>query len=145
MSFLAATLHLAVIAGGPDWYRYFGAGEEMALAAERGAVMPALVTFGIAVILALWGLYAFSGAGLVRRIPLLRPALVGITTIYLARGLLIVPLVIARPVEFVAPEPWASIVVLLYGAVHAVGIAKGWRAMGPVAQPSATDRIRPFA
>jgi hypothetical protein len=30
LSAIAALLHAAVIAGGPDWYRFFGAGEEMA-------------------------------------------------------------------------------------------------------------------
>ena len=36
LSGLAALLHVAAIVGGPDWYRFFGAGEGMAGAAERG-------------------------------------------------------------------------------------------------------------
>ena len=38
LSALAALLHLAVIAGGPDWYRFVGAGEEMARMAEQGSI-----------------------------------------------------------------------------------------------------------
>ena len=73
MSAAAALLHVATIAGGPEWYRFFGAGEAMARAAERGSPMPALVTAAIAFILLVWAAYAFSGAGLLRRLPLIRP------------------------------------------------------------------------
>ena len=37
LSALAAALHLAIIAGGPSWYRFFGAGERTARLAARGA------------------------------------------------------------------------------------------------------------
>ena len=41
-------LHVAIIVGGPGWYRFFGAGERMAQLAERGSVVPVVVTAGIA-------------------------------------------------------------------------------------------------
>ncbi len=129
LSLLAAMLHLAVITGGPDWYRFIGAGEEMAVAAERGSWMPALVTLAIAAILAVWGLFAFAGAGRIRRLPLLRTALVAIATIYLVRGLLLFPVLLSRSGSITPPEPWASIVVLVYGTTFAIGTALGWRAM----------------
>ena len=69
MSLAASILHLGCIAGGPDWYRFFGAGEPIARAAERGSWIPAAMTAGIAAILALWAAYAFAGAGLIRRLP----------------------------------------------------------------------------
>ena len=84
---LASLLHVAIIIGGPDWYRFFGAGERMARAAARGSVLPTSITAGIAAILAVWALYAFSGSGLIPRLPLLFPALAVIATVYLARGL----------------------------------------------------------
>jgi hypothetical protein len=62
LSALAALLHVATIVGGPDWYRFFGAGEAMASAAERRSLYPPLVTLGIAAILGLWSAYAFAGA-----------------------------------------------------------------------------------
>lgn len=67
LSTLAAVLHLCVIVGGPSWYRFFGAGEGMARAAERGSATPALITLVIALVLTIWALYAFSGSGLVCR------------------------------------------------------------------------------
>lgn len=129
LSFIAALLHIAVIGGGGDWYRFFGAGEEMARAAERGSPMPALVTLGIAAVLTVWALFAFSGAGRIARIPLLRTGLVAITAIYLGRGLLLGPLLIGRPDTVDAFALWSSLIVLAYGLTYAVGTARGWRAM----------------
>ena len=86
LSAAASALHLACIVGGGDWYRFFGAGEAMAQAAERGEAYPALLTLAIAAVLAIWAAYAFAGAGLIRRLPLMRTALVAITAIYLLRG-----------------------------------------------------------
>ncbi|CAA9321878.1 MAG: hypothetical protein AVDCRST_MAG89-1678, partial [uncultured Gemmatimonadetes bacterium] len=89
----AALLHVGIILGGPDWYRFFGAGEQMARLAARGSIYPTIVTAGIAVILGVWALYAFSGAGIIRRLPLLRLALALIAAVFLARGILGVPIV----------------------------------------------------
>ena len=43
-----------------------------------------------ALIPVLFGLYALSGAGVIRRLPLLRTALVGIGSLFLLRGLFII-------------------------------------------------------
>jgi hypothetical protein len=74
----AALLHLACIFGGPSWYRFFGAGEHIVRLAERGSARPALITVVIAAVLCGLAAYAFSGAGLLPRLPLLRPALIAI-------------------------------------------------------------------
>lgn len=91
---VASLLHVAIILGGPDWYRFFGAGEGMARLAARGSTYPAFVTAGIAAILGVWTLYALSGAGIIRRLPFLRLALGLIAAIYLVRGLLGIPVVL---------------------------------------------------
>ncbi|HZF94379.1 MAG TPA: hypothetical protein VEZ20_05840 [Allosphingosinicella sp.] len=127
LSAAASLGHLAVIAGGPDWYRFVGAGEEMAQAAERGSLMPHLVTAGIAVLLAVWALYAFSGAGLIRRLPLLRTALVAITAIYLLRALALLPLLALKPRLVDTFAVVSSLIVLAYGIAYAVGTWKAWR------------------
>ena len=124
LSAAAALLHVGVIIGGPDWYRFFGAGEAMAQMAERGSPVPALVTIGIAAVLAVWAAYAFAGAGLIRGLPLMRAALVAISAIYLARGLLIVP-ILMKP-GAAAFDIWSSVVVLGYGIVYAIGTAQAW-------------------
>src|SRR3546814_9460437 len=88
LSVVAALLHIACIFGGPDWYRFFGAGEGMARAAARGDLQPTLITLAIAAVLLVWSAYAFSGAGSLPRLPLLRTGLIVITAIYLLRALL---------------------------------------------------------
>lgn len=90
----ASLLHVAIIFGGQDWYRFFGAGERMARLAASGSMYPPVITTGIAAVLATWALYAFSGAGLIHRLPFLRLALVLIAAIYLIRGILGIPVVL---------------------------------------------------
>jgi hypothetical protein len=140
----AALLHLAIIGGGPSWYRFFGAGERMARLAARGAPAPAVLTAGIALVLAVWALYALSGAGVIRfRLPMLRPVLALIATVYLLRGVLGVPVVL------VATGPYAqelrgrmaftvlsSLVCVGLGVCYAAGAVGLGRSRGPA---------RPFA
>lgn len=131
LSGAAALLHLGCIVGGPDWYRFFGAGEGMARAAARGDLRPTLITLGIATVLAIWAAYAASGAGLIPRLPLLRTALVAITAIYLLRALAFVPLHFWRPQHSDAFAIWSSGIVLVYGVVHLVGLMRAWRHLAP--------------
>ncbi len=131
---VATLLHVAIILGGPDWYRFFGAGEHIARLAARGSIYPAVVTACIAAMLGAWALYAFSGAGVIRRLPFLRLALTLIAAVYLARGILGVPVVL-----FV-DDPYAnqlkakmtfmvvsSGICLVLGLCYAVGATRIWR------------------
>lgn len=129
MSAAAALAHLAIIVGGPDWYRFFGAGEGMARAAERGLITAPLITVCIAAVLAIWAAYAFSGAGLIPRLPLLRVGLVTITAIYLVRGLWIFPglPLLGRSPAFIF---WSSVIVLIIGVTYAIGTWRAWSALG---------------
>lgn len=129
MSTLAAFLHIAIILGGPDWYRLFGAGEKMAVLAEQGSWIPIICTLGIFAVLFIWGLYAFSAAGLFRKLPLLKMALVIISTIYLIRGLMLFPVWIIRP-EFINNlHIWSSLVCLIIGGAYANGVRQVWIAI----------------
>jgi len=127
LSALAAALHLAIIAGGPAWYRFFGAGERMALAAERGDVRAALMTLAIAAVLAGWSAYALSGAGVIGPLPWLDVALAAITAVYLVRGLAFVPVLRARGARITRFAVWSSIVCLGYGVVHLLGLVQRWQ------------------
>lgn len=129
LSAAASLLHLAVIAGGPSWYRFFGAGEGMARMAERGSLTPTLVTLGIAAVLAVWAAYAFSGAGLIARLPLMRTALVLISAVYLLRGLVVLPAFVLNPGGVMPFMIWSSLIVLVYGVCYAVGTWIAWPAL----------------
>ncbi|MEL6708432.1 MAG: hypothetical protein AAFP79_09115 [Pseudomonadota bacterium] len=128
---MAALLHVGVILGGPDWYRFFGAPESYAVATQRGSIFPAVVTSGIAAVLAVWAALAASAAGAIIRLPLLRTALIAITAIYLARGFLIIPVVLTVPYPEGAFDYWSSAIVLVFGIVHALGLRRAWSALKP--------------
>jgi hypothetical protein len=126
LSAAAAALHVGVILGGPSWYRFFGAGEEMARMAERGSARPALIAAFIAAMLAVWAAYAFAGAGLIRRLPLMRTALVLIAAVYLLRGLVLLPLLVLKPAQIDSFTLWSSLIVLVYGICYGVGTWRAW-------------------
>lgn len=127
LSLAAALAHLAVIAGGPTWYRAMGAGGRLARGAERGEAFPAIVTLAIALILAGWTAYAASGAGLIVRLPLLRPVLIAITLVYLARGMVLFWPGLLRRADLTAGFlTWSSAIVLAMGVIHAIGLWKVW-------------------
>ncbi|MDR2307977.1 MAG: hypothetical protein LBE53_12385 [Paucimonas sp.] len=125
LSAVAAALHLGIIAGGARWYRFFGAGERFATAAEQGRWFPALVTLGIAAVLFVWAAYALSGAGMIEPLPLLRLGLIAITLVYLVRGTIGAFLLVGtgRSNRFIVVS---SIICLGYGLVHLVGVIQMW-------------------
>lgn len=128
LSVIAAVLHIAVIVGGPKWYLYFGAGQKMADMAARGMAYPAIVTFIIASILFIWGLYAFSGAGLIPKLPLLKFCLVAISAVYLIRGF--VPFLIMPFFPGLSGAFWfvTSAICAIIGLCYALGTYDLFRA-----------------
>ena len=133
LSGIAALIHVACIYFGAPWYRFLGAGEQMARMAEAGGGTPGLITAGIAIVLAIWALYALSGAGAIRRLPLLRTALCIITGIYLLRGLAALPVAFLQPQQATAFLWWSSAICLGFGVIHLVGIRQRWKAMSVAA------------
>jgi hypothetical protein len=96
------------------------------------------MTLAIATMVAIWAAYAFAGARLIRRLPLMRTALVAISAIYLARGLLIFsPSSFNRPDLSPEFKFWSSLIVLVYGIVHAVGTWRAWASLSRKEVPNA--------
>lgn len=128
LSAVAGLLHLGCIVGGAAWYRSFGAGEQLVRLAEAGRPLPHVYAGVISALLFVAALYAFSGARLIGRLPLLRLGLLAIAGVYLARAAAL-PLMLrhaqdaTRTPEFLVVS---SAVVLVFGLVHAVGLATAW-------------------
>lgn len=126
LSAVVAILHIGCIYFGAPWYRFFGAGEQMALLAERGSIQPTLITSGIVLVLSIWSIYAFSAAGVIVRLPLLRLALILITFIYLLRGVagfFLFSSPMGRSPEF---WMWSSLICLSFGIIHFIGLKQQW-------------------
>jgi len=129
LSVVASLLHIAIIIGGSAWYRFFGAGEGMAQLAESGSTHPAIITVIIAITLALWAMYAFSGAGIIKRLPLLKPVLVIISVIYIIRGVFGIPIVIYLDHPYLNELEekmtfmiFSSVISLSFGLFYLIGI-----------------------
>lgn len=120
-SLLIALLHL-VLATRPQLYRYFGAAE-LAQLHEQGSPFTVLVTIGMALMFASWGLYGLSGGGIIRPLPWLRGALITIGVIYVLRGLMLAPDILkaiqgGNPPRFIV----LSTASLIIGLLHLYGV-----------------------
>ena len=127
LSALVALLHIIIVIGGASWYRFFGAGEEMAKMAEAGSFIPAIVTLSISVIFFIWAIYAFSGAKAIKKkLPFTKVVLVLISAIYLLRGLAILAAIFVVPEQIDSFAIWSSIISFIFGVFYAVGTKKEW-------------------
>jgi hypothetical protein len=119
----------AVLSLSPAAAAYFGAPPP--LLEDRLQLF--LVGNAATLIFALFGLYALSGAGSIRHVPLLRLGLVGISSLYLLRGLFIVLSVLALVGILEGQVPIqgliSDLVFLAAGIAFAVGTALNWRGM----------------
>jgi hypothetical protein len=115
LNFAISGLHIYIITQGAPAYRFFGAGEQMARASEKGSIVPALVTFGIALVFFVWGLYALAGARVIPELPWTRAILIVIAVIYVARGL---GIFYKRDAFMVI----TSLISLTAGLLHAAGL-----------------------
>ena len=120
----------AVISLWPAAAEYFGA--PPALLADRWQLL--IWGEGAALVLVVFGLYALSGAGTIRRLPLLRLGLIGISLLFLLRGLFLVldVLVILGVLagELLVQGTISTLVFLAAGISYAVGTVLNWRSMG---------------
>jgi hypothetical protein len=93
-----------------------------------------LIGGGAALVLMIFGLYALSGAGVIRRLPLLRLGLIGISALFLLRGLFfIISLLIVLGVlqgKILIQGEISTLVFLLAGISFAVGTILNWKEMG---------------
>jgi hypothetical protein len=131
-------LHIAIIFGGPDWYQFFGAPQGLVQMARDGQPRAAISCVAIASVLFAFSAYAFSGAGVIRRLPMLRSSLFVIGGALLLRGILFIPVavwyptVVARICDCNGADTFAvttSAICLLVGLGYTMGAfgASRWR------------------
>jgi hypothetical protein len=86
-----------------------------------------------ALIFAVFGLYALSGAKSIPHLPLLRLGLIGISSLYLLRGLFVILTVLAilgiLQGEILIQGVISHLVFLTAGIAYAVGTALNWKEM----------------
>ena len=127
LSFALAVSQI-IIGFSPSMSLYFGAPEALV----NNSYMLILTSFLVAGILTIFGLYAMSGAGFIRALPWLKPVFLVISSIFILRGLLVIPefLVVMGVIQSsipVAPRFIAfSIGSLMIGFLFITGTIGGW-------------------
>jgi len=126
--FLVALLHVAIVIIGRKGYGYFGAAQLIPLL-ENGSPWPAIITLVLALAFAACGLYGLSGAGILPRLPLLRPGLIAIGAVFTLRGLALVkevPQFLGGAPSLPARELFFSGISLVVGILFLVGLGLRW-------------------
>jgi hypothetical protein len=147
LSFFMAACQ-AVISLSPEAAAYFGA--PPGLLEDRLKLL--LIGGGATLVVVLFGLYALSGAGRIPRLPLLRVGLIGISTLYLLRGLFIILTVLELlgilKARILLQGVISHLVFLAAGIAYAVGTVLNWRGMqvrGPAGSVAGPGEPRPQA
>lgn len=126
LTILVALVHIGCIVFGGDWYRFLGAGEQMAQLAENGDPYPTIVTSVISAVLLVWAAYAFSGAGLILKLPLVRLGLALISAVLLTRAVGFYFLMPAFPDNSLTFWFVSSALCLFLGLAYALGLKQRW-------------------
>ncbi|WP_394200332.1 hypothetical protein [Shewanella waksmanii] len=126
-SAIAALAHLGCIVFGATWYRFFGAGEQMAQMAEQGLWYPSIVTSVIVLVLLIWSMYGLSGSRVIVKLPLLKLGLITISLIYLLRGFGFVAIMPMFPDNSLTFWLVSSSICIVIGLCYAIGTYQNWR------------------
>lgn len=124
ISALISLLHV-ILAIKPGLYSVIAPSQASALSqmAVQGSRITSIVSIAIALVFAIWTIYAISGADLLRQLPLLRPALIAIGVIYILRSLFL-PTEIRMVSNEGAPSRIAfySILSFVAGLLYLIGV-----------------------
>ena len=104
-----------------------GAPELFAHAVHIGNDHSTLLTLLFVALFSISGLYELSASGRIAPLPMLQPIIYGITGLYLARGLFLLPQLLGYNIfsdqyEVVTSDLMLSAVVLVIGIVHLIGL-----------------------
>lgn len=87
----SAIWHLLCIVGGPSWFAFARAPQSIVDSAAQGTLLAPIGTAIVAVLMFACSAFAFSAVGIIRTLPLLRPALITIAILCSLRGLIAIP------------------------------------------------------
>jgi hypothetical protein len=116
----SAIWHLLCILGGPSWFAFARAPQQIIDSAQQGTLLAPLGTIVVAALMFACTAFSFSAAGLIRKIPLLKSALITIALLCIVRGLIAIP-ILMTPTGLDVWEVIASSVWLYVGICFLVG------------------------
>jgi hypothetical protein len=125
-AYFGGLLHVIALAGGPVWIAAIGAPWWVVDSARNGTWIAPVGGLIITTLMWLCAMYAFSGAGLLRPVPLLRTGLLFIALVCLSRGILLVPIILLLHPELIGRigpfETIASLIWTAIGVFFAIGL-----------------------
>lgn len=127
----AAIWHLLCIWGGPSWFAFARAPKQIIDSAQQGTLLAPVGTVIVAGLMFACTVFAFSAVGLIRKVPLVKPALITIALLCAVRGLIGIPtFVTAAGVDIwqiVASTVWLYVGVcfIVGGIEHSTALKSG--------------------
>ncbi len=88
---VSAVWHLLCILGGPSWFAFARAPQQIIDSAHQGSLLAPIGTIIVAGLMFACSVFSFSAVGLIRKVPLLKSALITIATLCTLRGLIAIP------------------------------------------------------
>lgn len=120
-----SVLHLVLCVAGVEVNRFFGASKEILQMVVDHDPVFYFMALGIAVLFAGFGLYALSGAGMVRRLPLRKSVLIFLGVVLILRGIAVfveLRKIIGDPGSVPWQFPFMSAVALVMGTMSLCGV-----------------------
>lgn len=118
----AALWHLLCIYGGPTWFEFARAPKEIIDSSRQGTWLAPIGSLFIAALMFTCSLYALSATNVIRKLPLLKTALIVISSLCLVRGAIVIPYLIQFGFdmwEFIAAIVWFFVgLCYLIGAIE---------------------------
>lgn len=130
IAIFGAIIHFVAPLMGPEWYAYLQAPPQIVESAKQGTWLAPVSGLAIGGAMLLAGLYALSGARLMKYLPLTKPALIVLALLCVLRGLLIIPAMIKVPELIEAFDIVASVIWFLAGLGYTYGLIRTWPALG---------------
>lgn len=88
---VSAIWHLLCIFGGPSWFAFARAPQQIIDSAQNGTLIAPLGTIIVAALMFSCTIFAFSAVGLIRKVPFIKSALMTIAVLCILRGLITIP------------------------------------------------------
>jgi hypothetical protein len=88
---VSAFWHLLCIFGGPSWFVFARAPQQIIDSAQQGTLLAPIGTIVVAGLMFACSIFAFSAVGLIRRVPHTKLALIVIAILCILRGLIAIP------------------------------------------------------
>jgi hypothetical protein len=87
----SASWHLLCIFGGPSWFAFARAPQQIIESSQQGTLLAPVGTMIVAALMFACTVFAFSAAGLIRKVPLIKSALITIAILCTLRGVTAIP------------------------------------------------------